>query len=94
MLNNKKVIIDTDAGFDDLFAIYVALKSTKINLIKLVSSYGNFTQLDAFANLEKFLKKNFPDKKSILVHGSNLPLSGNTPIKSSIHGEILTSISF
>lgn len=49
------IIIDTDGGFDDLVAIFYALKS-KIKISAITTAYGNTSAMRSGENISDFLK--------------------------------------
>ena len=60
----RKVIIDTDPGVDDSFAILLALRSPEIEVIGLTSLFGNVRTPTATRNalhlLERFGRSDIP----------------------------------
>ena len=69
----KKIIIDTDPGVDDSWAILLALRSPEVEVIGLTSLFGNVRTKMATQNalylLEKFGKPDIPVVEGSLVGG-------------------------
>ena len=67
----KKIIIDTDPGVDDSWAILLALRSPEVEVIGLTSLFGNVRTKMATQNalylLEKFGKSGVPVVEGALV---------------------------
>lgn len=85
----KKVIIDTDAGADDLLAVILALLSEKIHLRTVISSYGNFPVKESTKRLQllfNFLELKNPPQ---LIQGSSKPLKRRYKPSYHIHGRTL-----
>jgi uridine nucleosidase len=83
----RKIIIDTDPGVDDTFAIFLALRSPEIQVIGLTSVYGNVHTSLATTNALRLLE--IAGRADIPVaHGADKPLEraykGPVPF---IHGE-------
>jgi len=87
----KKVIIDTDAGADDLLAIILALLSKKIHLKTVISSYGNFPVKESIKRLQllfNFLELKNPPQ---LIQGSSKPLKLTYKPSYHVHGRTSAS---
>jgi purine nucleosidase len=68
----KNFVFDNDAGADDLLALFFLLKNKKINLRKIISSYGNYPLSSSNNRINKFLEEfNF---KINLYKGSKKPI--------------------
>jgi hypothetical protein len=69
----KKIIIDTDPGVDDSWAILLALRSPEVEVIGLTSLFGNVRTTMATANslklLETFGQPHIPVVEGSLVRG-------------------------
>ena len=69
----KKIIIDTDPGVDDSWAILLALRSPEVEVIGLTSLFGNVRTKMATQNalylLEKFGKTDIPVVEGSLAGG-------------------------
>ncbi|WP_084163047.1 nucleoside hydrolase [Halobacillus kuroshimensis] len=74
----KKIILFADPGIDDSIAIMYALMHPQIEVLAIVSSYGNVTKQKAVDNAAFLLNK--AGFSSIpMIGGTNSPLSGETP---------------
>ena len=80
------VLVFGDPGIDDSFAIIYALLNPKINLVGIVSGYGNVTQEQATLNVAYLLQ--LAGREDIpIIGGAKGPLSGElTPFYPEIHG--------
>ncbi|MBT2689650.1 nucleoside hydrolase [Bacillus sp. ISL-47] len=83
----KNIILFADPGIDDSIAIIYALLNPKINILAIVSSYGNVTKEQATDNIAYLLK--LAGRTDIpIIGGANIPSSGETPrFYPEIHGE-------
>ncbi|MCG1020278.1 nucleoside hydrolase [Sutcliffiella horikoshii] len=83
----QKVLLYCDPGIDDSLAIIYALLNPEIELVAIVTSYGNVDQEQATQNVAYLLE--LADRKDvILIGGAKTPLSGEfTPYYPEIHGE-------
>ena len=88
----KKLIFDTDAGADDLLALFFLLKNKKNSLDKIITSYGNYS-LEMVANrVNRFLSEN--NFEANVITGSGKPLKRNYHFHGfDIHGDLWTDIS-
>ncbi|MBM7551398.1 nucleoside hydrolase [Thalassobacillus pellis] len=74
----KKIILFADPGIDDSFAIMYALLNPEIDLLAIVSSYGNVTKQQATDNIAYLLE--LAGRSDIpIIGGANSPLSGEIP---------------
>ena len=57
MNNNteRKLIIDSDAGVDDAIAVLIALNKSNVNVLALISVFGNTASKQAAENLCRFV---------------------------------------
>mgnify|MGYP001164880478 FL=1 len=84
----RKVIIDTDPGVDDTFAILLALRSPEIEVIGLTSLFGNVRTKTATKNalhlLERFGRSDIP-----VYEGSHTGIDGDAKerIADFVHGD-------
>ncbi|TCP29633.1 purine nucleosidase [Scopulibacillus darangshiensis] len=74
----KKILLFTDPGVDDAFAIMYALLHPELELVGLVCGYGNVSQSDALRNSAYLLKLAGRDDIP-LINGAKAPLSGQPP---------------
>ncbi|KZE69133.1 nucleoside hydrolase [Fictibacillus phosphorivorans] len=81
------VLLFCDPGVDDSLAIMYALLNPKINVVGIVSSYGNVTQQQAIQNVAYLLE--LAGRNDIpIIAGARSPLSGEIAIfYPEIHGE-------
>ncbi|KMJ58294.1 nucleoside hydrolase [Bacillus sp. LL01] len=83
----QKVLLYCDPGIDDSLAIIYALLNPKIELVGIVTSYGNVDQEQATQNVA-YLLDLAGRNNVILIGGAKTPLSGEfTPYYPEIHGE-------
>lgn len=69
----RKVIIDTDMGSDDALALILALNSLEFDIIGIIGSYGNTSNINSYNNINFILEKY---NKNIAVYlGSSKPLN-------------------
>lgn len=81
-----KVLIFSDPGIDDSIAIIYALLNPKIDVVGIVTSYGNVSEAQATQNTAYLLKlANL--KKIPIISGAKRPLTGETVVYyPEIHG--------
>ncbi|WP_078381266.1 nucleoside hydrolase [Sutcliffiella halmapala] len=83
----QKVLLFCDPGIDDSLAIIYALLNPAIQLVGIVTSYGNVNQEQATQNVAYLLELAKRDNV-VLIGGAKSPLSGEfTPFYPEIHGE-------
>jgi purine nucleosidase len=83
----KKILLFADPGIDDSLAIIYALLSPEIELLGIVTSYGNVTKQQATENAAYLLK--LAGREDIpIIQGATFPLSGEVSVYyPEIHGE-------
>ncbi|MCA1060135.1 nucleoside hydrolase [Rossellomorea aquimaris] len=83
----KNIILFADPGIDDSVAIMYALLNPDINVLGIVSSYGNVEKEQATDNIAYLLK--LAERTDIpIIGGSNTPSSGKIPTYyPEIHGQ-------
>jgi purine nucleosidase len=83
----KKIILFADTGIDDAVALIYALKNSEIDLLGIVSSFGNIERDKSYRNVKYLL--NLAGRGDIpVIAGSTRPLSGGDPLFfPDIHGE-------
>ncbi|MFD2761085.1 nucleoside hydrolase [Lentibacillus juripiscarius] len=75
----KKIILFADTGIDDSIALTYALKNPEVDLIGVVSGYGNIDREKAYRNVEYLLE--LADRTDIpVIAGATRPLSGEEPV--------------
>ncbi|WLR47412.1 nucleoside hydrolase [Halobacillus litoralis] len=81
------VLLFCDPGIDDSLAIMYALLNPKINVVGIVSGYGNVPQQQATQNVSYLLK--LAGREDIpIIGGARSPLSGEVAVYyPEIHGE-------
>jgi len=83
----QKVLLFCDPGIDDSLAIIYGILSPKIELVGIVTSYGNVNQEQASQNVA-YLLELANRNNVVLIGGAKGPLSGEfTPFYPEIHGE-------
>ncbi|WP_404350923.1 nucleoside hydrolase [Sutcliffiella horikoshii] len=83
----QKILLYCDPGIDDSLAIIYALLNPEIELVGIVTSYGNVDQEQATQNVAYLLELG-GKKDIVLIGGAKTPLSGEfTPYYPEIHGE-------
>jgi len=82
----KKIILFADTGIDDTIALIYALKHPDIDLIGVVSGYGNIDRNRSYRNVEYLLE--LAGRTDIpVIAGATRPLSGEDPVYfPDIHG--------
>ena len=81
-----KIVLDTDPGHDDAFALLLALASPEIEVLGVTSVSGNQTLEKTTANALKILE--FVDRTDIPVHvGCARPLMREQWAAAYVHGE-------
>ncbi|WP_099158236.1 nucleoside hydrolase [Virgibacillus ndiopensis] len=82
----KKVILFADTGIDDSIALTYALKNPEIDLLGVVSGFGNVDREKTFRNAEYLLE--LAGRTDIpVIAGATRPLSGAEPVfYPDIHG--------
>ncbi|QKY68665.1 nucleoside hydrolase [Lentibacillus sp. CBA3610] len=74
----KKIILFADTGIDDSIALTYALKNPEVDLIGVVSGYGNIDREKAYRNVEYLLE--LAGRTDIpVIAGATRPLSGEEP---------------
>lgn len=83
----KKILLFADPGIDDSLAIIYALLNPEIELLGIVTSYGNVTKQQATENAAYLLK--LAGREDIpVIEGATFPLSGEISVYyPEIHGE-------
>jgi purine nucleosidase len=83
----KKIILFADPGIDDSIAIMYALLNPEIEVLAIVSSYGNVDKEQATENIAYLLE--LADRTDVhIIGGTNAPLSGEIPkFYPEIHGQ-------
>ncbi|MGR3762932.1 nucleoside hydrolase [Rossellomorea sp. NS-SX7] len=83
----KKIILFADPGIDDSVAIMYALLNPEIEVLAIVSSYGNVDKEQATDNIAYLL--HLAGREDVpIIGGTNAPSSGETPTYyPEIHGE-------
>lgn len=81
------VLMFVDSGVDDSLALMYALQHPDINLVGVVSAYGNITKEESINNTAYLLK--LAGREDIpIIAGASGPLSGETAVfYPEIHGE-------
>lgn len=75
----KKIILFADTGIDDTIALTYALKNPEIDLIGVVSGYGNIEREKTYRNVEYLLE--LAGRTDIpVIAGATRPLSGEDPV--------------
>ncbi|WP_188454873.1 nucleoside hydrolase [Virgibacillus oceani] len=75
----KKIILFADTGIDDAIALIYALKNPEIDLIGVVSGYGNINREKTYRNVEYLLE--LAGRTDIpVIAGATRPLSGEEPV--------------
>jgi purine nucleosidase len=83
----KKILIDSDAGADDLLSIRLATCATNIDISCIIANYGAFDQHESKIRIQKFLSQT-SDNNYTIVNGSSKPIKGKfIPPEYSIHGK-------
>ncbi|UOQ92379.1 nucleoside hydrolase [Halobacillus shinanisalinarum] len=81
----RKILLITDPGVDDSFAIMYALLNPNIEVVGIVCGYGNVSQADALRNSAYLLK--LAGREDIpLINGAEAPLSFPPQYFYEIHG--------
>lgn len=81
------LIIDTDAGADDLLAIYFLAHSNKYKTIKIIANYGIFSLTESLSRLTVLLEKIGKNKNIELFAGEEKPIKNSFSPFYQIHGE-------
>ena len=88
MEGKKKVIIDSDPGIDDAFAVLLALSaSPELEVVALTSSFGNVETKRATKNLEVLLELASRRGEVVVAEGCERCLRGRKPrVADFVHG--------
>ncbi|QFT88549.1 Pyrimidine-specific ribonucleoside hydrolase RihA [Bacillus sp. THAF10] len=83
----QKIMLFCDPGIDDSLAIIYSLLNPELELVAVVTSYGNVRQKQATQNVAYLLE--LANRKGVLlIGGAKTPLSGEfSPFYPEIHGE-------
>ncbi|RYG72279.1 nucleoside hydrolase [Lentibacillus lipolyticus] len=74
----KKIILFADTGIDDFIALTYALKNPEVDLLGVVSGYGNIERKKTYRNVEYLLE--LAGRTDIpVIAGATRPLSGDEP---------------
>ncbi|TFJ94421.1 nucleoside hydrolase [Lentibacillus salicampi] len=74
----KKIILFADTGIDDFIALTYALKNPEVDLLGVVSGYGNIEREKTYRNVEYLLE--LAGRTDIpVIAGATRPLSGEEP---------------
>ncbi|MDT9026668.1 nucleoside hydrolase [Rossellomorea yichunensis] len=78
MISIKKIILFSDTGIDDAIALIYALKDPNIEVVGIVSGFGNTDRNKSYRNATYLLK--LAGQKGIpVIAGSTRPLNGEEP---------------
>jgi len=81
----KQVVIDTDAGIDDLVALALAVSSPHLDIVAITSTYGNAPLASTTRNARELLR--LANRQDIPVHpGCSRPLIRDLVTAPEIHG--------
>lgn len=72
MTTTRKILIDTDPGVDDAFALFYALNHPKLETVGITTIFGNVTTEKAAHNA-RYLVKRFCNKTIPVAKGSDRP---------------------
>src|SRR5579871_6242593 len=86
MKNIEKIIIDTDAGHDDVLAMLLLLKSRRVDVKAITTVAGNSTIENVTRNAAYTLELLDKRKEIPLYSGFSTPLK-RALIKAVVHGE-------
>jgi len=79
------VVIDTDAGIDDVVALALAARSPELRIIGVIATYGNAELANAVANVRRVLA--LTDRTDIpVLEGASEPLRRSWTGASAMHG--------
>ncbi|WP_160847204.1 nucleoside hydrolase [Pontibacillus yanchengensis] len=82
----KKVVIFTDTGVDDAFALIYALKHPNLNVLAILAGYGNVSKEKATRNVYYLLKET-NNTDIPIISGASKSLAGDSPtFYEEIHG--------
>ncbi|WP_231893374.1 nucleoside hydrolase [Rossellomorea aquimaris] len=79
MSGKKKVLIISDFGIDDIVAVLYAYYSEEIEIVGIVSDYGNVSKRDALRNV-KFLQNLTGITDIPVIGGAVSALTGHPPV--------------
>ncbi|BCB06007.1 nucleoside hydrolase [Bacillus sp. KH172YL63] len=78
MFSIKKIILFSDTGIDDAIALIYALKNPALDVVAIVSGFGNTDRNKSYRNAEYLLK--LAGRSDIpVIAGSTGPLNGDEP---------------
>ncbi|KGP71410.1 nucleoside hydrolase [Pontibacillus yanchengensis] len=82
----KDIVIFTDTGVDDAFALIYALKHPQLNVLAILAGYGNVSKEKATRNVYYLLKKT-NNTDIPIISGASKSLAGDRPtFYEEIHG--------
>ena len=87
MTNRIPVIIDTDIGVDDAYALMLAFSSPMLRILGVTTSYGNVSVENSTLNALKILE--LLDERVRVARGEEGPLFGKRRIYSSSRGSFM-----
>ena len=83
----KRILIDTDPGVDDAFAIFLAMRSPELQIAAITTVCGNVPVAQATQNLLTILGVLDLDKFPIIAQGEAEPLVKPLVTAAHVHGE-------
>ena len=86
MTNGLKILVDTDAGVDDILALFVLLQMASPSSIDAAVTFGNVSLNQAISNVSLFSHiSSLPPRK--ILSGSAGPLLGEPHFALGVHGD-------
>ena len=83
----RRILIDTDPGVDDAFAIFLAMHSPELHVEAITTVCGNVPVAQATQNLLTILGLLDLDKFPIIAQGAAAPLVKSLVTAAHVHGE-------
>jgi inosine-uridine nucleoside N-ribohydrolase len=81
-----EILVDTDAGVDDMLALFLLFRLVPAATVDVAISYGNMPRAQAIRNVRLFsMLSEFAPRR--ILEGRAAPLHGDAPFALDVHGE-------
>ncbi|NCN44934.1 MAG: hypothetical protein COU63_05050 [Candidatus Pacebacteria bacterium CG10_big_fil_rev_8_21_14_0_10_36_11] len=91
MKKKPEIIIDTDAGADDLLAITLLFSANSYLIKKIITSYGSFSLKESTSRINKLLSLIGAEDIAVIETGAQKPLKRSFEPYHLIHGDLWIS---
>jgi purine nucleosidase len=84
-MKDSKTLVDTDAGVDDILALFVLRQNVPGSMVDVAVTFGNVPLKQAMSNVALFLSVSQLAVRNVL-RGSSSPRLGNASFATNVHG--------